>query len=153
MSTYAPARSAHGSLRILPSLEVAGKPTIIPLWEASTGTSLPVEWFTRLAPFHHCCPLTLRRRCFASLRSPTLTKSRPLPLPNCISPAPLSSLTGMPLSIHELLSAANHTGIDKIGLRAYAGIQRGRSRCGDSAARATGSVPGTLDNHGRGLGS
>ena len=156
MTTYAAPGSAHSSQRILPSRGVDGKPTTVSDWNASKRTSLPAEGFTLLVPFHHGCPQTLQHRWFASLRSPTLTKSTRLTLPKGISPTTLSRLAGNSLNIHGLQRIANRIGrigIDKIGPWAYKGIQKGRSRCSYLAAKTRTWVPGALVNHGRELGS
>ena len=53
------------------------------------------------------------------------------------------------LSLHELLSVARYMPLTSALPTRYVGVQPGGSRYGDSAAKESGSVPGTLDNQGK----
>jgi len=156
VSTHAEPRSTHSSSRVLPWIGVDEKPTGVSNRNASTVSSFAAEWFARLGPFH-------RANCLFTL-SPQFGRVTPLcdggqansttrRLPSGIAGMPFGRIGLKPLSLHGLPSAVSRTGIDKIGFSGYAGKQKGGSRCGDSAGRASGSVPGTLDNQGRELGS
>ncbi len=152
MSTYAEPRSAHSSSRVLRWIGLDGKPTRVSNRNASMVSSFAAEWLARLGPFH-------RANCLFAL-SPQFGRVTPLcdgaqanstarRLPNGIAGMPFGLIAPKPFSLHGLPSAACRTGIDKMGFWGYAGKQNGGSKCGDSASRASGSVPGTLNNQRR----
>ena len=157
MSTYADPRSAHDSSRVLRCIEVDGKPTAVPNRNTATATSSVAEWFAQLAPFNRVTSLlrfSSQSRCFAPLCDyPAWTKSTLLTLSNGTPIRAPSRAVLKLLSLHELSSSLRSKPLTRAGPAGYAGIQKGGSRCGDSAARASGSVPGALENQGREHGS
>src|SRR6266568_3019329 len=99
-------------------------------------------------------PAPTRRGCFAPLCDyPAWTKSMLLTLPNGTPTTILGRLAVNLLSVHELPSAARGRALTEGGFGGYAGILKGESRCVDSTAKASGSVPGTPENQWRELGS
>jgi len=157
VSTYPESGSAQGSSRVLRCIVVDGKPTKVSNRNTATATSSAAEWFAQLAPFNRDAPpfpFRPRRGCFAPLFDyPVWAKSTLLTLPNGTA----STSTGRPplklLSLHELPRVARYMPLTRAVSTRYADVQTGESRCGDSAARSSGSVPGTLGNQGRELGS
>jgi len=157
VSTYAEPRSAHGSSRVLRCIGVDGKPTRISNRNTATATSSAAEWFAQLAPFNRDAslfPFPPQGECFAPLCGyPAWTKSTLVTLPNGTASTSAGRPTLKLLSLHELPRVARCRALTNAGSRAYARLQRGGPRCGDSAAKASGSVPGALDNKRRKLGS
>ena len=153
MSTYAEFRSTDRSSRVLRWIGVDGKPTRISNRNAPTANSFATEWFAQLAPFKRDGSLFPSPRpsgCFAPLCDyPIWTKSVLLTVSNGtafrVPGRPATKL----FSVHELPSVARHTPLTKAVSMRYQGVQAGGSRCGDSAAKESGSVPGTLENQGK----
>ncbi len=153
MSTHAEPRSTHRFSRVLRWIRVDGKPTRISNRNAPAANSFAIEWFVQPAPFNRDAslfPLPPPSGCFAPLHD----------YPVWIKPPFITSLNGTAirmlgrpankvLSLYELPSVARYMPLTKAVSTRYAGIQTGGSRCGDSAAKESGSVPGTLENQGK----
>jgi hypothetical protein len=154
VSTSVGSGRAHSSLSARPGVD--GKPTTVSNWDSSTRSSFEAERVARFGAFHHAgllvFPFTPGRALFTSPCVPALTKSTTLSLPKCTSTTGLGHLPGNPLKMQELAITVTHTGIDRIGPRAYERIQKGGLRCGCSTADASSSVPGALVDQGRELG-
>jgi hypothetical protein len=136
---------AHSSLSVRPGVD--GKPTKVSNRNSSTRSSFEAESVARLDASHHAgflFPATRRCASFISPCVPALTKFTTLSFPNCTSTRGLGGRPGKLLNMQELTSTVTHTGIDKIGPRAYARIQKGESSCGRSTTKASSSVPGAL---------
>jgi hypothetical protein len=142
VSTYAEPRSAHGSSRILRCIEVDGKPSRVSNRNTETVTLSAAEWFAQLAPFNRDASL------FLFLPQPR-SFSTVLRLPNPYASAAPDRSAPKLFGLHELPSVTKRIALTTAGSPGYAGIRKGGSRCGDSAARASGSVPGTLDIQGK----
>jgi hypothetical protein len=102
-------------------------------------------------PNHANCPFSLlmRRVCLVPLKGPANTKSILLALRKRTAYAAVGPLRLNLLTLHELPSIASLKPLTKVVSTRYAGVQAGGLRCGDSAANASGSVPGALDNQGK----
>jgi len=153
VSTHAEPRSTHRSSRVLRWLRMDGKPTRISNRNAPAANSFATEWFVQQAPFNRAAslfPLPPPSGCFAPLHDyPVWTKSALLTVSNGTA----FRVPGRPdtklFSVYELPSVARHMPLTKAVPTRYVGVQAGGSRCGDSAAKESGSVPGTLDNQGK----
>ena len=153
MSTYAEFRSTDRSSRVLRWIGVDGKPTRISNRNAPTANSFATEWFVQPAPFNRDAslfPLPPPSGYFAPLHDyPVWTKSVLLTVSNGtafrVPGRPATKL----FSVHELPSVARYMPLTKVVPTRYAGVQAGGSRCGESAAKESGSVPGTLENQGK----
>jgi len=150
-------REGDSSSRAVRCVGLDGKTTTVSDRNTSTGNSCAAEWFAQRAPFNLDVPLfpvRPQRGSFAPLCDyPAWTKSMLLTLPNGIPTTILGRLAVNLLSVHELPSAARGRALTEGDFAGYAGILKGESRCGDPTAKASGSVPGTLENQWRELGS
>ena len=143
-------KNPAGALR---QIGLVWKPTTISNWITATATSSAAEWFAQLAPFNRdTSPFRFpsKRGCFAPLCDyPVWTESTLLTLSSRIA----IRVPGCPaiklLSLHELPRVTRCMPLTKPVSTRYAGVQTGGSRCCDSAAKESGSVPGTLDNQGK----
>lgn len=147
MSTCVETVGAGSSFRMFRSVSLDGKPTTVSYWNPSTRSSSAAAGLAEFAPLRDLCflfPFAPHRPRSVSPYSPALTKSNPLTSPKATSATEPNCRVCNPLSIHELLRAANRTGIDKIRASAYANIQKGLLRCGHSAARIRSRVPRAL---------
>ncbi len=157
VSTCAEPRCAHSSSRLLRCIEVDGKPTRVSNRNTATAPLSATEWFVQLAPFNgdaSLFPFPPQRGCFASVCDyPAWTKSTLLTLPNGTAREAPGRVALKLLSLHELTSGVRRKPLTKARYAGYAGIQKGGPRCDDLAAKASSSVPGTLDNKRRKLGS
>jgi len=152
VSTAEP-RNPYSSSRVLRCTGMDGKPTTVPNRNTVTANSSAAEWFAQLAPFNRdtsLFPLPPQRESFAPLCDyPTWTKSTLLTLPNRTAISVLGRRVLKLLSLHELLSGAERIALTTGDSPGYAGIQKGGLRCGNLAAKASGSVPGTPDIQGK----
>jgi hypothetical protein len=151
VSTCAEPRSAHSSSRLLQPIGVDGKPTRLSNGNTQTASFSAAERFAQFAPFNRDASLFPQQRgSFAPLCDyPAWTKSTLRTLPNGIASTAPGRLVLNLLSIHELASGARCMPLTKPVSTRYAGVQTGGSRCRDSAAKESGSVPGTLDIQGK----
>jgi len=150
-------READTSSRVLRCVDVDGKTTTVSDRNTGTATLSATEWFAQRARFNRAAslfPLPPQRGCFGPpCDYPAWTKSMLLALPNGTPSTILGRLAVNLLSVHELPSAARGRALTEGGFGGYAGILKGGSRYADSTAKASGSVPGTLENQWRELGS
>jgi len=150
-------REGDSSSRAVRCVGLDGKTTTVSDRNTSTGKSCAAERFARRAPFYRDAslfPLPPWRACFASLCDyPASTESIFPALPKGTAYTALVPLALNLLSLHELPSAVSLKLLTRVGSAGYAGILKGRSRCVDSTGKASGSVPGTLENQWRELGS
>jgi len=151
------AREGDSSSRAVRRVGVDGKRTTVSDRNTSTGNSCAAERFAQCAPFYRGAslfPFPPRRGCFAPLCDyPAWTKSMLLTLPRGTANTILGRLAVKLLIVHKLASAARGRELTEGGFAGYAGILKGGSSCVDSTAKASGSVPGTLENQWRELGS
>ncbi len=153
MSTFLERRSEHGSSQALHFIGLDGKPTRISDRNMATATSPAARLFAQLAPFNRDAslfPLPPPSGCFAPPHDyPVWTKSTLLRLTNRTA----IRVPGRPalnlLRLHGLLRSYRRIALTTAGSPGYAGIQNGGSRSGDSAAKASSSVPGALDIQGK----
>jgi hypothetical protein len=152
VNTYGEPGSTHSSSRVRRCIVADGKPTTVSKRNSARATSYAPERFAQLVPFNRDTSLLLlqpRRGCFAALCDcPAWTKSTIHTLPNGTAIALLGHLALKSLHLHELPSAASYRPLTRARSAGYAGIQKGGSRYVDSAATASCSVPGALDNQG-----
>ncbi len=143
-------KNPAGALR---QIGLVWKPTTISNWITATATSSAAEWFAQLAPFNRdTSPFRFpsKRGCFAPLCDyPAWTKSTLLTLSNRTEIRVLGRPAIKLLSLHGLLSIARYMPLTRALSTRYLGVQTGGSTYGDSAAKESGSVPGTLDNQGK----
>ena len=150
-------REGDSSSRAVRCVGLDGKTTTVSDRNTSTGNSCAAEWFAQSAPLNRAAsllPFLPQRGCLAPLCDyPAWTKSMLLTLRNGTATTRLGRLAVNLLTVHELPSAARGRALTEGGFGGYAGILKGGSRCVDSTAKASGSVPGTLENQWRELGS
>jgi hypothetical protein len=110
----------------------------------------PSEWFTSVGSFHRpsCLfPAQYRRLAPTWIKS-TLPTSQVWTACNTLGRPALKLL-----ALHDLASGIKRTPLTKANSPGYGSVQKGGLRCKNSAAKASVSVPGTLDKQGRELGS
>ena len=150
-------REGGSSSRAVRCVGLDGKTTTVSDRNTSVGNSCAAEWFAQCAPFDRDAslfPFPPQHGCFAPLHGyPACTKSIVPALPKGTAYTGLVPLALNLLSLHELPSAVSLKPLTRVGSAGYAGILKGGSRCVDSTAKASGSVPGTLENQWRELGS
>lgn len=133
---------------------LVGKQTTMSNRNSLMATSFPAEWFARFDSFHRpSCPLSLLPgyRRFVYLCGPGWIKPTLLKLRNCSACSALGRPAVKLLGLHDLASNIRRTPLTKANSPGYGGVQKGGSGCNDSSAKASGSVPGTLNNQGREL--
>lgn len=153
MSTHAEPRRAHGSSRLVRYIVVDGKPTRLSNRHTATASSSVAGWAAQLARFNRRASSIVFAiqfwHCAAVCDYPAWTESAILTLPNGTAIRVPGRVAVKLLSLHELPSVASCTPLTKAVSARYAGVQAGGLRSGDSAAKSSGSVPGTLDNQGK----
>jgi len=142
-------KNPAGALR---EIVLVWKPTTLSHRNTATANSSATKWFARLGPFYRArllLPLPPQRERISPLCDRAANKSVLLTLPKGIASAALGPFRLKLLSLHELPSVARYLPLTRALSTRYVGVQTGGSRCGDSAAKKSGSVPGTLDNQGK----
>jgi len=151
---WLPPRKGEAPAGRIRCIWVVGKQSKISRRNTSRSPSIIGDWFARLVGSNRgSCPFSLVREpvCFAPLCGPYCTKSILPTLRKGTEYTTLGPLAPNLLSLHDLPSAASLKPLTKVGSWGYAGILKGESSYGNSAAAASGSVPGTLENQGRDL--
>ena len=153
MSTYGEPRNSHSSSGVLRNTGVDGKPTRTSTLNTATKTLSATGWVPQLAPFSRDAslfPLLPPSECSAPLHDYAVwTKPTLITSSNGTAMRVLGSPANKLLSLHGLPSVARYMPLTKAVSTRYASIQAGRLRCGDPAANASSSVPGTLRNQGK----
>ena len=153
MSTFLEPTIAPSSSQVLDCIKVDGKPTRLSNRHTATATSSVAVWAGQLARFNRGASSIVCRiqfwHCAALCDYPVWTESTIFKLPNGTAIRVLGGPANKLLSLHELPSVARYMPLTKAVSTRYAGVQAGGLRCGDSAAYASGSVPGALDNQGK----
>ena len=153
---WLPPREGEATAGVIQRLLVVGKPSTRSSSGMPGSISFLDHWFVwAVASDRFNCPFPIlpQRAHFHPLLCPAWIKSSfPRLLNRVANMAPGRPVLKL-LSMYALASDLNRKPLTIDNSAVYASMLKGRFSCDESAGKTSGSVPGTLDNQGRALGS